>query len=77
MSKLSFEEDELKEDFEIVNKESLFKKPKKNPSVDTSFLPDKIREEYELKERIRLKEVWIVEQDQIKEELVMIHFSFW
>ena len=45
--------------------------------MDTSFLPDKVREEFELNERIRLKKVWIQEQDEIKRELVTVAFSFW
>lgn len=53
------------------------KKIKKNPEVDTSFLPDKEREEVELIERTRLKNIWIIEQDKIKQELVRVQFSYW
>lgn len=42
------------------------KKVKKNPTVDTSFLPDKEREEAERKEREKLKEEWLAQQEKIK-----------
>ncbi|KAI9021830.1 XAP5, circadian clock regulator-domain-containing protein [Hyaloraphidium curvatum] len=56
-----------------------FKKKKisKNPTVDTSFLPDREREEAEHRERQRLKEQWLLEQEKIKGETITITYSFW
>jgi hypothetical protein len=41
-------------------------KTKKNPFVDTSFLPDKERDEAEQRERYKLKLEWLKEQERIK-----------
>lgn len=53
------------------------KKLKKNPSVDTSFLPDRDREEAERKERERLRLEWFAMQEQIKKEDIEITYSYW
>mmetsp|Transcript_6445 Transcript_6445/g.8014 ORF Transcript_6445/g.8014 Transcript_6445/m.8014 type:complete len:385 (-) Transcript_6445:54-1208(-) len=50
---------------------------KKNPFVDTSFLPDKDREEQLKAERQRLKNEWITKQTEIKKELLQITYSYW
>lgn len=50
---------------------------KKNPNVDTSFLPDRQREEQMHAERQRLKNEWITKQTAIKEELLQITYSYW
>jgi protein FAM50 len=42
------------------------KKIMKDPSVDTSFLPDRERDEREREERLKLKKEWIAEQERIK-----------
>lgn len=39
---------------------------KKNPNVDTSFLPDREREREKREQREKLKKEWIEEQDKIK-----------
>ncbi|KAJ3244120.1 hypothetical protein HDU78_011384 [Chytriomyces hyalinus] len=52
-------------------------KTKKNPNVDTSFLPDKEREEKERREREQLKLEWLKQQDKIKEEKMSITYSYW
>jgi len=39
---------------------------KKNPDVNTSFLPDKERDEREKKEKEKLKEKWLAEQQILK-----------
>ncbi|KAJ3206215.1 hypothetical protein HDU83_007048 [Entophlyctis luteolus] len=49
----------------------------KNPNVDTSFLPDKEREENERRERELLKLEWLKQQDKIKEEKIVITYSYW
>jgi len=50
---------------------------KKNPNVDTSFLPDREREEAERKERERLRLEWLAKQESIKTEDIEIVYSYW
>ncbi|KAF8969834.1 XAP5-domain-containing protein [Flammula alnicola] len=52
-------------------------KLKKNPNVDTSFLPDREREEAERKERERLRVEWLTKQEEIKKEEIEIVYSYW
>ncbi|KAL7415850.1 XAP5, circadian clock regulator-domain-containing protein [Mrakia frigida] len=49
----------------------------KNPTVDTSFLPDREREERERFEREELRRVWIKNQEVIKNEDIEITYSYW
>ena len=55
------------------------KKPKlgKNPAVDTSFLPDRDREEMERKEREELRQEWLRKQEELKNEDIEITYSYW
>ncbi|XP_065210599.1 protein FAM50 homolog isoform X2 [Planococcus citri] len=53
------------------------KKIKKNPDVDTSFLPDREREEEETKLREELRQEWAAKQSTLKEEEIDITFSYW
>ncbi|XP_012273474.1 protein FAM50 homolog [Orussus abietinus] len=53
------------------------KKIKKNPDVDTSFLPDREREEEENKLREELRQEWAMKQNALKEEEIEITFSYW
>jgi protein FAM50 len=53
------------------------KKIKKNPNVDTSFLPDREREERENKLREELRLQWTEKQRALKEEEIEITFSYW
>lgn len=53
------------------------KKFKKNPAVDTSFLPDRDREEKERREREELRKEWIHKQEEIKNEDIEITYSYW
>lgn len=48
----------------------------KDPSVNTSFLPDREREEQERIEKERKHKEWVYEQEQIKAEEVEIQFAF-
>ncbi|ESK89854.1 hypothetical protein Moror_839 [Moniliophthora roreri MCA 2997] len=50
---------------------------RKNPNVDTSFLPDREREEAERKERERLRQVWLKKQEELKQEDIEITYSYW
>ncbi|KAL9231828.1 hypothetical protein vseg_006998 [Gypsophila vaccaria] len=82
-SRLSFAEDDVAE--EEVDKESksekLIKqkcgKLGKDPTVETSFLPDSEREAEEQAERERLKRQWVLEQEMIKNEPLQITYSYW
>lgn len=53
------------------------KKIKKNPNVDTSFLPDREREEEENRVREELRQEWAEKQSKLKEEEIDITFSYW
>ncbi|KAJ8598051.1 XAP5-domain-containing protein [Rhizopogon salebrosus TDB-379] len=59
---------------EQVSKRAKFRK---NPNVDTSFLPDRDREESERKERERLRQEWIRRQEELKQEEIEITYSYW
>lgn len=78
------EEDELKNDNDNQNDTKKTKtatttttKDKKDPSIDTSFLPDKEREQAITTERIRLEKEWKSHQIEIKKEQLQITYSYW
>lgn len=68
-----------KDDEDLDEDERAAKRGKfrKNPNVDTSFLPDREREEAERKERERLRQEWIRKQEDMKQEDIEITYSFW
>ncbi|GFS42805.1 XAP5 family protein [Actinidia rufa] len=49
----------------------------KDPTVETSFLPDSEREAEEQAERERLRKQWLREQEQIRNEPLQITYSYW
>ncbi|KAG2703206.1 hypothetical protein I3760_06G127400 [Carya illinoinensis] len=49
----------------------------KDPTVETSFLPDSEREAEEQAERERLQRQWLLEQEQIRSEPLEITYSYW
>jgi protein FAM50 len=49
----------------------------KNPAVDTSFLPDKARDEEAASKRKRLELQWKINQAAMKEEKLQITYSYW
>lgn len=49
----------------------------KDPTVETSFLPDSEREAEEQAERERLQRQWFIEQERIKNETLEITYSYW
>ncbi|XP_039058653.1 protein XAP5 CIRCADIAN TIMEKEEPER-like isoform X2 [Hibiscus syriacus] len=49
----------------------------KDPTVETSFLPDSEREAEERAEREILRKQWIVEQELIKNEPLEVTYSYW
>jgi protein FAM50 len=50
---------------------------KKDPSIDTSFLPDRAREDAQKAERIRLEQEWKDQQEATKREKLQITYSYW
>ncbi|TCD68911.1 hypothetical protein EIP91_009462 [Steccherinum ochraceum] len=52
-------------------------KSRKNPNVDTSFLPDREREEAERREREELRQEWLRKQIEMKQEEIEITYSYW
>ncbi|KAI9325070.1 XAP5, circadian clock regulator-domain-containing protein [Zopfochytrium polystomum] len=76
-AKLSFAaDDDAEEETEDIAEIKKIK-TKKNPLVDTSFLPDKEREEMEKREREMLKLQWLKEQEKVKAEKILITYSYW
>ncbi|ORX37743.1 XAP5, circadian clock regulator-domain-containing protein [Kockovaella imperatae] len=49
----------------------------KNPSVDTSFLPDRDREEEERLQREDLRKEWLAKQELTKSEAIEVTYSYW
>lgn len=86
-STLSFAMDDEEGDGEVSsrqtpdaeNDEPAVKRAKfgKNPNVDTSFLPDREREEEERRERERLRQEWLRNQEELKAEEIEITYSYW
>lgn len=61
----------------VESMEPVNKKIKKNPDVDTSFLPDREREENENRLREELRQEWVMQQATIKDQEITITFSYW
>ncbi|KAF8136761.1 XAP5, circadian clock regulator-domain-containing protein [Boletus edulis] len=61
------------------NGEPVVKRAKfgKNPNVDTSFLPDREREDEERRERERLRKEWLRRQEELKAEEIEVTYSYW
>ncbi|KAK0558943.1 hypothetical protein OC844_004765 [Tilletia horrida] len=49
----------------------------KNPNVDTSFLPDREREEQDRRQREELRQEFLRKQEELKRETVEITYSYW
>ncbi|XP_074387113.1 protein FAM50A [Zonotrichia albicollis] len=81
ISSLSFslgeEEEEDEEGEEAPEEAPKKRKLGKNPDVDTSFLPDRDREEEENRLREELRQEWEAKQEKIKNEEIEITFSYW
>lgn len=60
-------------DIEAPPKKKIFK----NPAVDTSFLPDREREEGENRMREQLRQEWVTQQAALKDQEIAITFSYW
>jgi protein FAM50 len=75
LSTLSFAGDEeVQEDEED---EAVDSKSKKDPSVDTSFLPDKARDHQVKQARVKLAKEWKAEQTRMQQEQLEITYSYW
>nr|XP_027238284.1 protein FAM50 homolog isoform X2 [Penaeus vannamei] len=85
IAKLSFcpddEEEEEEEEKETIvvckTSESKDFRMAKNPDVDTSFLPDREREDAENRLREELRQEWVGKQEAMKNEEIEITFSYW
>ncbi|KAJ6803616.1 protein XAP5 CIRCADIAN TIMEKEEPER isoform X2 [Iris pallida] len=83
-SRLSFN-DEIENGSDEDDTEAKNQEPKKfgsgklgkDPTVETSFLPDSEREAEEQAERERLRKQWLREQELIKNEPLEITYSYW
>lgn len=71
---LSFADDE-EEDSEPV--QPIKKRMGMDPTVDTSFLPDKERDEKLIKEREEIAKEWLQIQEKEKNEEINIAFCYW
>jgi protein FAM50 len=49
----------------------------KNPTIDTSFLPDRDREARERLEREHLRKEWLEKQEKTKAEAIEVTYSYW
>eukprot|EP00934_Nitzschia_sp_Nitz4_P000128 Nitzschia sp. Nitz4//scaffold16_size188269//4951//5967//NITZ4_001762-RA/size188269-processed-gene-0.2-mRNA-1//1//CDS//3329538428//128//frame0 len=74
LMRLSFD-DEQEEEEEIDIPKS--KKSKKDPTVDTSFLPDAQREQELAQQRVQLEQEWTKAQERIRQEPLEITYSYW
>nr|CAB3244498.1 protein FAM50A [Phallusia mammillata] len=75
---LSFNlDDDGDEDVEEEEEVVVVKKLKKNPDVDTSFLPDRDREAQEMELKDKLRKDWMAKQDKLKNEEIEITYSYW
>lgn len=71
MSALSFDVDPEEEEDNVI---TVPKRVMKNPEVDTSHLPDRIRDEQLEKEKERLRTEWLAQQEIIKQEVCLQAF---
>ena len=76
-SLLSFANDDDEEQEDADQEAPITKNIAKDPTVDTSFLPDKQREEQEQAERLRLEQEWKDRQEEIQKETLEITYSYW
>lgn len=83
IAKLSFGQDDEEEEEEEEEAPPESKdnnkdyKMAKNPDVDTSFLPDRAREDAENRLREELRQEWVAKQEAMKNEEIEITFSYW
>ena len=73
-SLLSFMADDEQEEIVLQNASKVVKK---DPTIDTSFLPDKQRHIDQESKRKYLENMWIEKQDRIRKEPLEVVYSFW
>lgn len=49
----------------------------KNPDIDTTFLPDRERDQLERQDREELRKEWLLLQEEMKEEEIEITYSYY
>uniref|UniRef100_A0A182N440 Protein FAM50 homolog n=1 Tax=Anopheles dirus TaxID=7168 RepID=A0A182N440_9DIPT len=81
-SEVEEEEEDTKEELTVKRSwkdqaPSGVKKIRKNPDVDTSFLPDREREERDNRLREELRQEWAMKQATLKDQEITITFSYW
>ena len=78
-ARMSFQDEEDEEDEGEEGPEKKAKRMQlgKDPTVETSFLPDRERDEEEERLRRELAGRWAAEQEAVKEEQMVVTFSFW
>ncbi|KAK4757201.1 hypothetical protein SAY87_007328 [Trapa incisa] len=78
-ARLSFVDDIEDQSDDEETLEPRLHRPKfsKDPTVETSFLPDREREAEEQEERERLRKQWLLEQQRIRNEPLQITYSYW
>ncbi|XP_008054274.1 protein FAM50B [Carlito syrichta] len=76
ISCLSFTLDDH-DDQEGTTKASKSRNLGKDPDVDTSFLPDRDREEEENRLREELRKEWEAKREKVKSEEIEVTFSYW
>jgi protein FAM50 len=76
-STLSFtmDDEDNEEDEEVFTIQK--KKIRKDPTVDTSFLPDAERDQAETAVRNKLKKEWLEKQEELKKEPLEVVYSYW
>ncbi|KAJ1834347.1 hypothetical protein LPJ63_002032 [Coemansia sp. RSA 2711] len=53
------------------------KRARKNPHVDTSFLPDAERDARDARQREQLRQQWLADQAAIKRQAIDVTYSYW
>uniref|UniRef100_A0A0K0CVJ4 Protein FAM50 homolog n=1 Tax=Angiostrongylus cantonensis TaxID=6313 RepID=A0A0K0CVJ4_ANGCA len=69
----AFEDEEEDEELSVVNK----KRVGMDPTIDTSFLPDKDREAEIAKKKTELAAEWRAQQEREKNEEITVAFAYW
>eukprot|EP01091_Cochliopodium_minus_P010453 TRINITY_DN2767_c0_g1_i1.p1 TRINITY_DN2767_c0_g1~~TRINITY_DN2767_c0_g1_i1.p1 ORF type:complete len:308 (+),score=134.81 TRINITY_DN2767_c0_g1_i1:484-1407(+) len=75
-NKLSFQVEEEEEEEEEIHGEEILPSFGKDPTIDTHFLPDKIRDELVENDKQKQEEEWKIKQEEIKNEEFILKYSF-
>ncbi|KAK6025051.1 XAP5 protein [Ostertagia ostertagi] len=69
----AFEDEEEEEEAPVITKKRLGM----DPTIDTSFLPDKDREAEIERKKIELAAIWKAQQEREKNEEITVAFAYW